>query len=252
MSDRNDVTTGQAVSLVTGAGSGIGAAIASVLGARGDMVVCADRDLAAAQAVVGGLPHGLAVGIDVRDSPSTVTMLADIVGRYGRIDTVVPCAGTIIRSNAVDMSPADFSTVLDINLKGTFLTVTHAARTMVRAGISGNFVLIGSIHSVRAMRGQAAYAASKGALLAMAKVFAAEWAAHGIRVNTVGPGFTATPLTAVTLRDPVRLAMMLGRIPMDRPGEPAEIAKAVAFLSSNDASYITGTYLNVDGGWLVN
>jgi NAD(P)-dependent dehydrogenase (short-subunit alcohol dehydrogenase family) len=244
---------GQArVCLVTGAGSGIGAATAAVLASRGDRVACADIDLASATRTADSLPPGsaLAIEVDVRRAADVNNMIDLTLQRFARVDVVVSCAGVIARGLAQDLSTSDFNRVVDINFKGSFLTVTAAARVMRDMGIAGAVVLVGSIHSVRAMRGQAAYAASKGAILMLGRVLALEWARYGIRVNTIGPGFTDTPATAVTLADPARLAMMLSRIPLGRPGQPEEIAKAIAFLSSADASYITGSYLNVDGGWL--
>lgn len=239
------------VSLVTGAGHGIGQAIAVALADAGDHVVCVDVDGDSAAATAQGLPSASSYALDVRDAPATAEVVASAVRAQGRLDVVVPCAGIFRRAPADEVTEQSFGEVLDVNLKGTFLTLQAAGRVMVEQGTGGAAVLIGSIHSVRAMRQQAAYAASKGAVLALARVLALEWARHGIRVNTVGPGFTETAATAPTRADPERLAAMLRRVPQQRIGQPTEIAAAVRFLASADSGFITGAYLNVDGGWLV-
>lgn len=240
------------VSLVTGAGSGIGAAIARALGARGDVVVCSDVDPASAAGTASSIDGAASAHLDVRDPDATASLVRRIVVDHGRLDVVVPCAGIFKRSPAHLMDEATFDEVLAVNLRGTFITVQAAGAVMIDQGDGGAVVLIGSTHSVRAMRQQAAYAASKGAIMMLGKVLAVEWAKFAIRVNTVGPGFTETAATAPTRADPERLAEMMARVPMRRIGQPAEIAAAVSFLSSDDASFITGAYLNVDGGWLTS
>ena len=176
-------------------------------------------------------------------------MIDRTLERYGRIDTVVPCAGTILRSSAQDMPLDDFRTVLDINLKGTFLTVTAAARAMVELGQGGNIVLIGSIHSVRAMRGQAAYAASKGALTTMTLSLARALAPK-IRVNAVCPGFIDTPWFG-GLGEESRERLRQGVIastPLKAASTAEEIADATLFLGSPQSRHVTGETLLVDAG----
>lgn len=240
------------VSLVTGAGAGIGASIARSLAARGDTVVCADVDGRAAAKVAASLPHATSAPLDVRDADGTIALVQSIVDDHGHIDVAVTCAGIFRRAPAHEMSEETFDEVIDVNLRGTFITAQTVGRAMIAAGTGGAMVLIGSTHSVRAMRQQAAYAASKGAVLILAKVMAVEWAKFNIRVNVVGPGFTETAATAPTRADPERLAAMMARVPMRRVGQVDEIAAAVQFLTSDDASFATGAYLNVDGGWLAS
>lgn len=238
------------VSLVTGAGSGIGAAIATALAARGDRVVCADIDADRAEAVAGRLAGAVAARLDVRDAGATRALLDQTVETYGRLDVAVANAGVYTRSKAVDLSEQELDEVLDINVRGTFLSAQAAGRAMIAGEAGGAIVLIGSTHSVRPMRLHAAYAASKGAVRMMSNMMALEWARYGVRVNCVAPGLTETDADASTRADPERLAAMLKRVPMRRVGAPDEIASSVRYLTSDEASFITGAFLSVDGGFL--
>lgn len=238
------------VSLVTGAGSGIGAATAALLAARGDRVVCADIDEGSASTVAAGLPDALAVPVDVTDEASCDAMVATTIGHYGDLDAVVACAGIEIGGPTMDFDIATFRRILDVNLTGSFLTAQRAARAMRDKGHGGSIVLIGSINSVMALPGAAAYCASKGAVQMLAKSLAVDFAEFGIRVNVVAPGVTDTPMSARSLADPEKRGDLLSRIPLDRPAQPAEIGQAAVFLTSPEASYLTGAFLAVDGGWL--
>jgi NAD(P)-dependent dehydrogenase (short-subunit alcohol dehydrogenase family) len=238
------------ISLVTGAGSGIGAATARALAARGDRVVCADLDLSRAESVAAKLGDAVAVQVDVADEASSERMVEVALEAFGGLDVLVACAGIEIGGDALEVDAATFRRVVDVNLTGSFLSAQHAARAMRESGHGGAIVLIGSINSQMALPGAAAYCASKGGVVMLGRALAVDLAAGGIRVNVVGPGVTDTPMSAATLADPERSAAFLGRIPLRRPADPMEIAAAAAFLTSDEASYITGAFLPVDGGWL--
>lgn len=238
------------VSLVTGAGSGIGAAVAEALAARGDRVVCADLDGEAAKRVADGLEGASALRLDVRDATATDAAVAEVLEREGRLDVAVACAGIELVGPAHELDPAVFAKVVDVNLNGSFLTATAAARAMIGRGGGGRIVLIGSVNSTVALPAQAAYVASKGGVLLLGRALAVDWAPYGITVNVVGPGITDTPLSAASLGDPERRAWLLAKVPLGRPAAPSEIASVVAFLTSDGASYMTGAYVPVDGGWL--
>lgn len=237
------------ISLVTGAGSGIGAAVARRLAARGDDVVCADRDLASAERVAAEI-GGAAVLMDVTATGAGRQAVEWTVQRFGRLDALVTCAGVERTGPAAELPTATVREVLEVNVLGTLDVAAAACRQFVAQGGGGRIVLIGSVNSMIALPGQAAYAASKGSVLMLGKALAVDWAEFDVTVNIVGPGVTDTPMSAGTLGDPDRRAAMMQRIPLRRPARPGEIADAVAFLASDQASYITGAYLPVDGGWL--
>ena len=238
------------VSLVTGAGSGIGAATAAALAARGDNVVCADVDAEVAGRTARSLERASAVELDVRSADGCEAAVALTLSCYGRLDAAVACAGIQLGAPAHELDPADFQRVLDVNLTGVFLTARAAGRAMIEAGAGGSIVLVGSVNSAVALPGQAAYAASKGGVLLLGRALAVDWAPHGINVNVVGPGVTRTAMNAEFLADPAQSEPLLVRIPLGRPASPEEIAAVIAFLTSGAAGYMTGAYVPVDGGWL--
>lgn len=240
------------VTLVTGAASGIGAASARRFAERGDLVVCTDRHLSAAEAVASEI-DGLALELDVADDDACTAAVAEVRERYGRLDALVHAAGIWEPARAEATTTESFDRVIAVNLKGSFLIGRAVARTMIDAGTGGAMVMVGSVNSVRAGAGQLAYAASKGGVLMLAQVMALEWAQHGIRVNVVAPGLTNTAMAAGVIEQGGRsLDGLLSRTPLGRPGEPREIAETIEFLCSDRASYTTGAYTVVDGGWLID
>ena len=239
------------VAVVTGAGSGIGRAVALALGGRGDAVVCADLDAVAATTTAELVGAGaIAAPADVADPASCDALVADAVKRLGAVDVLVTCAGIELGGPATELGDDAWRRVVDVNLSGTFWCARAAARAMIAAGRGGRMVLIGSINSRIALAGQAAYCASKGGVAMLGAALAVDWAADGIAVNTVGPGVVDTPMSAVSLADAGRRQMLMGRTPLGRPAAAEEIAAVVAFLASDAASYMTGAYVPVDGGWL--
>lgn len=236
------------VSLVTGAGAGIGAAVARRLADRGDRVVVVDRDRDAATRIAAEL-DGLALTADVAAEGAGDDLVARTVAQYGRLDVVVTSAGIERTGPAATLPTSTVRDSLAVNVLGSFDVAAAAARRFQVQGDGGRVVLVGSVNSLRALPGQAAYATSKGAVLMLARALAVDWAADGITVNMVAPGVTDTAMSAGSLGDPERRAALLSRVPMGRPARPEDIADAVAFLSGPEAGYITGIALPVDGGW---
>ena len=239
------------VALVTGAGSGIGAAVARRLAARGDHVACVDIDGDRAAEVASGIEGSLALSADVTDESQCREMVAATLDRFGDLDSAVACAGIEMAGDSLEFDAAAFRRVVDVNLTGSFLTAREAARAMTSQGHGGTIVLIGSINSKVVLPGTAAYASSKGGVLLLGQALALDLARRGIRVNTVGPGVTDTPMSADSLANPERRAALMARTPLGRPADPGEIAEVVAFLTSDASSFMTGAFVPVDGGWLV-
>ena len=237
------------VTIVTGAASGIGRATSIFLAQRGHQVVCTDLP-ATKLGELQELTGGICIEADVRIESEVDALIKGAVDKYGRIDGVVNCAG-IEESfvDARDMTLEVFENTMRTNVTGSFLVARAAGRVMVPQG-SGSIVLIGSILSTVGYGGNAAYTASKGAVLQLGRALAVDWSKFGVRINIVGPGPVATPMSQASIDDPVRGAWLRERIPLGRPASTDDIAGVCAFLLSDEASYITGTYLPVDGGWL--
>jgi len=241
------------VALVTGSARGIGRAIAETLARRGASLVIADLRavLAAATALEIAASTGqrtLAVAVDVVNSDSVKAMVDKVLAEFGRLDILVNNAG-ITRDNLImRMEEADWDLVLDINLKGAFNCSKAVVRTMMKQR-SGRIVNISSVSGLWGQAGQANYSASKAGLIGLTKALARELGSRQITVNAVAPGFIPTDLTKdlpTELKD-----ASLKRIPLGRWGSPQEIAAAVAFLASDEAGYITGHVLSVDGGMVM-
>lgn len=239
-----------AVAIITGAGSGIGAATARALSGRGDQVVCADVMLDAAKRTAEQLSDAIAVEVDVRNAQSCDRMVDEAMKQFGDVSSIVTCAGVEKHGFGHEFSEEDFDAIIDVNLKGTWLSARSAVRAMIARGHGGTVVMIGSINSMVGNPGASAYCASKGGVLMLGKTLALDWAPYGIRVNIIGPGVVDTPMSARSLADPQKRAKMMEKTPLGRPAPPEEIASVVAFLTSDASAFMTGAYVPVDGGTL--
>ncbi|GHF52860.1 2-dehydro-3-deoxy-D-gluconate 5-dehydrogenase KduD [Seohaeicola zhoushanensis] len=234
--------------LVTGANTGIGQAIAVGLAEAGAHVLAAGRSSCAETVarIQGAGGSGEAVTLDLADPGAAAARLAE----FGVLDILVNNAGIIRRADSVDYTEADWDAVMDVNLKAVFLMCQAFARAALARGQGGRIVNIASLLSFQGGIRVPAYTASKHGVAGLTKLLANEWAAKGINVNAVAPGYIATNNTEALRADPLRSAEILGRIPAGRWGDPADIAGAVTFLCAPAANYVTGAVLNVDGGWL--
>ena len=241
---------GPRVVVVTGAGRGIGAAIAERFAASGDHVVVADQDYAAATAVAARLGAGaMAISVDITSESAVRAAFAAIAARHGRVDVLVNDAAIAdVFKPALDQSFADLERVLDVNLTGSFLCVREALPLM--DGRPGVVVNLGSINTFLPFAPRHAYGASKAAVDVLTRCLAAELAPQGHRVVTVAPGYIRTPGVA-ELESAGRIdsPAIQRRIPMGDMGRPTDIAEAVHFMASDAASYVNGGILYVDGGW---
>jgi 3-oxoacyl-[acyl-carrier protein] reductase len=238
--------------LVTGASRGIGRAVACQLARSGANVFCTSTKtggcadtLAAIAALPAGCGQATALVCDVADAVAVESLAKTVLERAGKLDFLINNAGITRDGLFLRMDTADFDAVLTTNLRGTFLVCKAFARAMAKAR-GGRIVNIGSVVGLTGNAGQANYAASKAGLIGLTKSLAQEFAGRGITANVVAPGFVETDMTAV-LTPEVRDAM-LKQIPLSRFGVADDIASAVAFLCSDQAAYITGQTLVVDGG----
>lgn len=238
--------------LVTGGSRGIGAAIVQELAARGAHVAFtySSRE-EAAQAVLAGLTGTghLIARMNLQDEASIETALAQVLEKFGNLDGVVNNAGMTKDTLLLRMKTEDFDSVIQTNLRGTFLVTRGVLKPMLKAR-TGSIVNITSVIGQTGNAGQANYAASKAGLEAFSKSVAQEVASRSIRVNCIAPGFIATEMTDALNEDQKKA--ILSQIPMDRIAEPKEIASCVSFLLSDDSKYITGHTLSVNGGLYMN
>lgn len=243
------------VAIVTGAASGIGEATARLLAARGAVVAAVDIDPVETYKVCASIREtggsAAAFVIDVSDENAVDDAVERISEQLGTPTVLVNCAGILHVAAALETTADSFDRVIRVNLRSVFLLSVGVAKRMIAAGTGGSIVNVSSIHAVLSEPNASAYTASKGAIEALSRTFASEWAEHHIRVNCVRPGATRTALTS-NLYTPTVLAALAQRIPMREPATPEQVAQGIAFLASDEASYSTGTTLDTDGGYLMN
>lgn len=239
------------VVVITGGAQGIGRATAERFIAEGAKVVIADVNaerLHATAAEIGMKDNILAVVADVAEKDQVDALVAAAVKTFGRIDVMVNNAGIAPVMDFLDISPETFDRVIGVNLKGAFLGTQAAARAMIVQGEGGVIINMSSVNSGLANPNVATYAISKGGMNQVTSTAAVAFAPHGIRVCGVGPGTIATEIIKGAFTERAGMHAILSRTPMGRLGEPEEIAGVVAFLASDDASYITGETIYPDGG----
>jgi glucose 1-dehydrogenase len=252
------------VALVTGGSSGIGQAIAIRLGQESADVAInyvgrPEDAISTKEAIEHGLEicmkkmsetggRPILVAADVSDEQAVEQMFDQVVNEYGRLDILINNAGIQIAENSDELSAADFDRVLAVNLRSAFLCARRAVQTFLAAGQPGVIINVSSVHQVIPKPRFLGYSVSKGGMQNLTRSLALEYAARGIRVNSIGPGATVTPINRSWIDDPVKRRMVESHIPMRRAGSSEEMAAAVAFLCSDEAAYITGQTLFIDGG----
>ena len=243
---------GGRAALVTGAGAGLGRAIALALTRTGYRVGLADIDGAALSLVAEECGSGaVALPLDLRRQASVAACCEEAAAALGPLDLLVNNAGVALHRPVVDLTWDEWDAVLDVNLKGAFFMSQHFGAALIAEGRRGAIVNIASAHGIVALADRSAYGISKAGVIHLTKMLAVEWARFGIRVNAVAPGTVMTPSREALLDDPAARARMLGRIPLGRFPTSEEVAEAVLYLAGERAASVTGHTLVLDGGTTV-
>lgn len=241
------------VAAVIGGASGIGEAVTIGAAQLGAKVVCLDiRKVEASRVAAKAVDEGCSceVGeLDIRDSAAVQTSFDGIAKKYGSLDIVICTPGINVRKKILDYQDDELARVLELNLKGNFNVLRSAGRIMTEQR-RGNIVLFSSIRSLVVEPGQSVYAATKAGILQMARGAASEFGPYGVRVNCVGPGVIETPLTAPIKNNKEWFEAYAAKTAFNRWGSPQEMVGPTLFLASDAASYVTGTIIYADGGWL--
>lgn len=237
--------------LVTGANTGLGQAISIALAAAGARIVAVGRSsMAETEAAVmqsGGSVQSITADFSTLEPIDRIVSEAT---KGGRVDILVNNAGIIRRADAIDFNESDWDAVMNVNLKSVFFLTQAVARTMLADGMGGKVVNVASLLSFQGGIRIPSYTASKSGVAGLTRLLACEWAAKGINVNAIAPGYFVTNNTQALRDDQERSEQILARIPAGRWGDPREIGGAAVFLASRAADYVHGTVLPVDGGWL--
>jgi NAD(P)-dependent dehydrogenase (short-subunit alcohol dehydrogenase family) len=244
------------VAVITGAVRGIGRGIAEVFVEGGADIAVIDIDVAGEQAA--GLVQwaeskgrrAIVVQANVSNRAEVEAMFETVWNEFGRVDILVNNAGVESVVPFLELSDEEWTRVTDVNLRGPWICSQVFCRRVVAEGRKANIINIGSIQAAKILPGRTHYAPSKLAIEALTRNTSAEMTPLGIRVNCVHPGFIATDMTAWILQNPDILSKIVAQISVGRPGEPHDIGKVVAFLASDESSYVTGQSLHVDGGWI--
>lgn len=235
--------------LVTGGASGIGLSIAQAFAGEGARVILFDRDRAAAEAAAATLPGAMALEGNVTSRADLARAYDTVIHSLGSLDIVLANAGVSQNQPTLEVTDADWQRVMDINCTGAFLTAQEAGRRMTAQG-SGVILMMASLYGLLAAPERLGYCVSKAGVVMMTKALAVEWAAHGVRVNALAPGYVETPfLSDLIARGRLDPARLKARTPIGRLISPDEVARGAVFLAEDGSEAITGHVLGIDGGW---
>ena len=239
------------IAIVTGASKGIGLACAERFAADGATVIMSDVDDGAGEAAAKTI-GATYMHCDVSKASDVNALVEGVVGRFGAVDILMNNAGIAMAGDFLGITEADLDKVLGINLKGSFLMLQACARHMVKQAEAGRkpgaIINMSSVNDTLAIPTIVSYCMSKGGVSQLTRATSIYLAPYGIRVNAIGPGSIRTDMYKGVVADPAAVKRVMSRTPMGRPGEPAEVASIAAFLASDDASYVTGETIYVDGG----
>lgn len=243
------------VAMVTGAGKGLGRAIAHGLAEAGAAVLLVARtraDLVAVAEEIEQRGGRAAIAVaDVTDSAQVDAAVAICTGTFGRLDTLVNSAGGSLRKASLDITDAEWDGVVAANLSSTFKACRAAGRLMVAQG-AGSIINIASTAGLRGRAGNAPYSAAKAAVINLSRALAMEWAPHHVRVNVLAPGRFLTPLTEAEMSVPEKHDAFVRQVPLGRIGQPAELKEIAVWLASNASAFVTGSTITIDGGQTLN
>ncbi len=239
------------IALVTGAGAGIGGAMARVFASEGAHVYVSDVNGEAAASETASITEAghkaEALRLDVSKGQDVVAAFRQIEDAHGRLDVIVNNAGLNVRGDFRHMSDADWTTIREVNLDGV-VRIARDGFGLMKASGNASLINLASIMGHRGLRQLAGYSATKGAVAALTRALAVEYAPYGIRVNALAPGFIETALTERVLRNPLINKALIDQTPLRRFGEPEDVARAALFFASDDSGFVTGADLAVDGG----
>ena len=241
------------IAVITGANRGIGRAIALALAEAGADIVGTSRQMSDEEAIAKEVralgQKFFPFACDMKNRAESTALAKKVLTEVGQVDILVNNAGTIRRENIADYSLADWDEVVEVNLTAPFILTQDFGKPMLERG-AGKVIFISSLLSYQGGIRVPAYTASKSGIAGLVKAFANEWAGKGVNVNAVAPGYIVTDNTEALRADPIRYEAITGRIPAGRWGEGSDIAGSVVFLASENADYLHGSTITVDGGWM--
>ena len=241
------------IAVVTGANRGIGHAIALALAEAGADIVGTSRQMSDDESIAKEVralgQKFFPFACDMKNRAESTALAKKVLTEVGQVDILVNNAGTIRRENIADYSLADWDEVVEVNLTAPFILTQDFGKPMLERG-AGKIIFISSLLSYQGGIRVPAYTASKSGIAGLVKAFANEWAGKGVNVNAVAPGYIVTDNTEALRADPIRYEAITGRIPAGRWGEGSDIAGSVVFLASENADYLHGSTITVDGGWM--